>query len=134
MALFQSGSLPEEIRRAGFARRGRNRFSSTPGKTSAIAAPIFESGKVCGTVTLVFFASAMKLDVATHLYAEDLMATADLITAELSDSSSLAAALRRSDGLRQAKGGAWHGADTGVSRQNGLRVRAGPAAGEILGS
>ncbi len=92
LSLLQSGVLLEEVRRAGFATRGRNRFTNTPGKTSSISAPIFEGGKVCGAVTLVFIASSMKLEVAERRYGDSIIATARTITAELEGTANLVAA------------------------------------------
>ncbi|MBO9708277.1 MAG: helix-turn-helix domain-containing protein [Caulobacter sp.] len=92
LSLFQSGILFEEIRDAGYATRARNRFTSTPGKTSSIAAPIFENGLVCGALTLVFFSSAIKMDEAAGRYADDLVAAARAISDELRDVHGRAAA------------------------------------------
>jgi IclR family transcriptional regulator, mhp operon transcriptional activator len=91
-SLFQSDILLEEIRTAGYATRARNRFTSTPGKTSSIAAPIFEDGLVCGALTLVFFASAIKMDDAARRYSGDLVAAARLISNELDSVQGRAAA------------------------------------------
>jgi IclR family mhp operon transcriptional activator len=82
-ALFESGYLIEEIMREGIATRGHNRFANTPGKTSSIAAPIFYQGDVCGSLTLVFFASAMKMPVATEKFGRLLTETANAITEDL---------------------------------------------------
>jgi IclR family mhp operon transcriptional activator len=82
-ALFESGYLIEEIMREGIATRGHNRFANTPGKTSSIAAPIFYQGDVCGSLTLVFFASAMKMPVATEKFGSLLTETANAITEDL---------------------------------------------------
>lgn len=80
---FQSGSLPEEIRREGHASRGRNRFTTTPGRTSSIAAPIFRDGKICAALTMVYFATAMKMNEAATRYAAELRRAADRISEEL---------------------------------------------------
>lgn len=92
LSLFTSGILLDEIRATGYAARGRNRFTSTPGKTSSIAAPLFEHGVVCGALTLVFFASAMKMDEAIRRYAEDVVSTARHISEELGGAAARAAA------------------------------------------
>lgn len=91
-SLFQSGILTDEICANGYAARGRNRFTSTPGKTSSIAAPIFENGLVCGALTLVFFASAMKMEDAIRRYAQDVVSTARQISQELDRSARMVAA------------------------------------------
>jgi IclR family mhp operon transcriptional activator len=91
-SLFQSGILLDEIRTLGHATRGRNRFTSTPGKTSSIAAPLFEDGHVCGAISMIYFASAMKLDDAVRRFADDLSETARLISAELGGASIIRAA------------------------------------------
>jgi IclR family transcriptional regulator, mhp operon transcriptional activator len=83
-SLYESGYLTEEIRRDGFATRGYNRFAMTPGKTSSIAAPIMQDGEICGTLTMVFFAAAMKMQVAVERFAQMLVDTAADISADLS--------------------------------------------------
>ncbi len=90
-ALFEAGYLVEEIRQKGVAARGNNRFTGNLGKTSSIAAPIFQNGKICGALTMVFFTSAMKVSTATDRFADVLIQTAHLISAELDEHPGVAA-------------------------------------------
>jgi IclR family mhp operon transcriptional activator len=83
VAQFRSGARVAEILETGYAIRGRNRFTNTPGRTSSIAAPVFNNGKVCAVLTMVLFASAMKVIEAADRYAPPLKAAAQRITAEL---------------------------------------------------
>lgn len=80
MTQFRSGHLPSEIRAAGYAVRGRNRFTTTPGRTSSIAAPVYQDGKVCAALTMVYFAAAMKMEEAVRRYAPELVRTAQRIS------------------------------------------------------
>jgi IclR family mhp operon transcriptional activator len=79
---FETGGLVEEIRRNGFAWRGRNRFTNTPGRTSSLAAPIFKDGQIYGALTLVLFATAMRISEAVERYAPDLIAAANRISTD----------------------------------------------------
>lgn len=89
---FQSGTALAQIREAGFSHRSRNRFTDTPGRTSSIAAPIFQDGQVCGAVTIVMFATAMPMSEAAERYAPPLKAAARRITEALAISDEQAAA------------------------------------------
>jgi IclR family mhp operon transcriptional activator len=77
---LESGALVEEIRRAGYAFSGRNRYTETPGKTSSIARPIFGMNGVVGALVLIFFSSALKIDEAVARYDDDLRRAADDIS------------------------------------------------------
>jgi IclR family mhp operon transcriptional activator len=85
---FKSGFLPEEIRKVGYASRGRNRFTNTPGRTSSIAAPILSEGRIVASLTIVVFATAMKLSDAVARYTPDLIAAANQIGREYADHQS----------------------------------------------
>lgn len=80
MRQFRSGALPDDIRKEGYASRGRNRFTNTPGRTSSIAAPIFRDGKICAALTMVYFAAALKMSEAEERYAREITAAANRIT------------------------------------------------------
>ena len=84
-AWFEDEAWSDAIRAAGCATRGANRFTTTPGRTSSIAAPIIRGGEVCGALTIVFFAAAMRLSVAQERYADELIATARMISRELDE-------------------------------------------------
>lgn len=81
--IFISEPALEEIRRQGFAARGRNRFTVPEGKNSGIAAPIFHNGQLCGTLALVFLASAVRMEKAVELYAQDVMDAARAVGEDL---------------------------------------------------
>jgi IclR family mhp operon transcriptional activator len=83
MRMLESGVLLEDIRKAGYAVKGRNRYTETPGKTSSIARPIFGANGVVGSIVLIFFSSAMKIDNAVAKYDDDLRRTAALISQDL---------------------------------------------------
>jgi IclR family mhp operon transcriptional activator len=85
LALFESGLLVREIQNDGYATKGHNRYTENPGKTSSIAAPVFDNAGVAGAVTLIFFSSAMKMANAIEKYADDVKRTAATITAVLRD-------------------------------------------------
>lgn len=74
----------ERIREQGYAVQGRNHFNLTPGKTSSIAALIFDNGRFVAAMTMVFFITAMKLEAALEEYLHELQATATAISEQLS--------------------------------------------------
>lgn len=85
LATAQASLDVERIRRQGYAVQGRNHFNLTPGKTSSIAVPIFRNGVFEAAMTMVFFVTAMKLEVALETYLEELKAAAILISHDLSE-------------------------------------------------
>lgn len=85
LATAQASLDVERIRRQGYAVQGRNHFNLTPGKTSSIAVPIFRNGVFEAAMTMVFFVTAMKLEVALESYLEELKAAAILISHDLSE-------------------------------------------------
>lgn len=60
------------IRQRGYATRSRNAFTNPPGKNSTIAVPVIVDGEILATLGLVFFASAMPMEVAEERYAHRL--------------------------------------------------------------
>lgn len=82
--LLHKGALIDDIRAKGYATQVRNLYTATPGKTSSIAVPLFDNGRVVGSMALIFFASAMSMDEALRQYVGDLKATAQTISAALS--------------------------------------------------
>ncbi|MFV3076897.1 helix-turn-helix domain-containing protein [Niveispirillum fermenti] len=74
----------ERIRAAGYAVQGRNQHNLTPGKTASIAVPIFVGEHFKAAMTMVFFATAMKVEAALDRYLDDLKGTAATIGTELS--------------------------------------------------
>ncbi|WAC71968.1 helix-turn-helix domain-containing protein [Roseateles sp. SL47] len=87
LEMLKSERLVQNIRDKGYATWERNPHSQFPGKTSAIAVPVFEAGTVAASLTLVFFASAMPMAEAVQRYAGDLMSAACEITEALADRS-----------------------------------------------
>jgi IclR family mhp operon transcriptional activator len=83
MRMIEEESLLDEVRRQGYATRGNNHFTRNPGKTSSIAVPIFEHGRVAGALTLAFFSSAIRMTDAVKQFAEPLRETGFAITTEL---------------------------------------------------
>lgn len=83
LQLFRSGRLVEEIRAAGYATKGRNQHTATPGKTSSIAVPIMSDGELQGVIVLIYFSSTMTPEEAAAAFAEPLKAVAADIGADL---------------------------------------------------
>jgi IclR family mhp operon transcriptional activator len=83
LSLFETGFMVEEVNRLGYATKGRNRYTENPGKTSSIAVPIFEGGELAGSLSLIFFASAMKIEEAARRYLDDLSQAAREIGANV---------------------------------------------------
>jgi IclR family transcriptional regulator, mhp operon transcriptional activator len=75
--------LAEQIRTQGYATRGNNQFTHNPGKTSSIAVPLFENGRIAGALTLAFFAAATKMDNAVAQFVEPLRSAAQAISDDL---------------------------------------------------
>lgn len=90
IALFEKEGLAEQIVAQGYATRAHNTFTRNPGKTSSIAVPIFdEHHRIAGTLTLAFFASAMKMKDAVEKFLEPLQNTARIISEERQSSPRL---------------------------------------------
>ncbi|AYV48463.1 IclR family transcriptional regulator [Caulobacter flavus] len=87
----ESGGMFADIVEAGVATKGRNPYTATPGKTSSIGAPIFNSEGVCGALVLVFFSSSMKMPDAVKQYGDKLKIAAAAISRDLSEPLSRAA-------------------------------------------
>ncbi len=88
---FESGQLTAKIRREGYARKGQNKTTKNPGKTSSIAVPIFENGTICAALALAYFSSTMTTYGAARKYLSEMRRTADAIVTELADPASLVA-------------------------------------------
>lgn len=84
LPLFENeGLLVKEIRDQGFATRHRNPHTENPGKTSSIAVPIFDGDQLAGSMTVIFFAVAMKMQQAIEALLPDLQRCADAISIDL---------------------------------------------------
>jgi len=79
--LLANSGLMEQIREDGYATRDYNQFTRNPGKTSSIAVPIIKKdGVVMGSITLAFFATAIRMEDAIEAFAPKLKATAQAVT------------------------------------------------------
>lgn len=76
ISLFETTDFAAELREAGYATRSYNRFTRNPGKTSSIAAPIFDQNGVAGAISLAFFSTAIKMNDAIEKLAGPLKETA----------------------------------------------------------
>ena len=85
--LFHHEGLAERIQHDGVSTRSFNQFTRNPGKTSSMAAPVFENGHVVAAVSLAFFASAMTMATALAKLAEPLRRAAASITTLVADDS-----------------------------------------------
>lgn len=83
LQLFRAGGLIEEIRAAGYALKGRNQHTATPGKTSSISVPVLDGDELQGVIALIYFSSAMRSARAVAEFAEPLKQVADDIARDL---------------------------------------------------
>jgi IclR family mhp operon transcriptional activator len=83
---YVSVNTLNKIREEGYAAIGWGQHNLTPGKTSSIAVPIFRDGRFEASLTLIYFAAAMKQGEAVERYLSDLMTTAEAISGELAAS------------------------------------------------
>ncbi|MDV3456092.1 helix-turn-helix domain-containing protein [Sphingomonas sp. HF-S4] len=83
LQMVREGGLLDTVRTAGYAARGFNRYTQNPGKTSSIAVPLFEHGRIAGALTVAFFASAIEVNAAIRQFAPGLQACAEAITRDL---------------------------------------------------
>jgi len=80
LLLLKDDYLLNKIRKDGYALQIRNIYTSEPGKTSALAVPIFDNKEgIIGSLALIYFASAMKPDEVTKEFLEPLQHTASRI-------------------------------------------------------
>jgi IclR family mhp operon transcriptional activator len=78
-------ALLVQIRQKGYGVHRRTRHTENPGKTSSISTPVFREDRLVGTLTLIFFASAMTMEQAILQFIEPLKAAAQTISAELGE-------------------------------------------------
>lgn len=83
--LFEKGGLAEQILAQGYATRAHNTFTRNPGKTSSIAVPVMGEGHVAGSLSLAFFASALRMTEALDQLLIPLQNAAQAISAELKE-------------------------------------------------
>lgn len=85
MDRIAAGDLRAQVRAHGFATRSNVPFTRHPGKTSGIALPLFDQGQVTGAMTVIYFASAMRMAEAVNRLLPDLRATATAIEMSLAE-------------------------------------------------
>lgn len=78
--IFGDDAFLQKIRDSGFATHARLVHTESPGKTSAIAVPIFLGDMLLGTLALVYFDKAMKESEAVDHYVQPLKLAAQRIT------------------------------------------------------
>lgn len=83
LQMIEQGPMVETIRQQGYATRGNNHFTRNPGKTSSIAVPIFEDGRVAGALTLAFFSTAIRMEDAVKQFVPSMQEVAMTISADL---------------------------------------------------
>ncbi len=92
LPFFESGVMVRDIRAHGFAAKGRNPYTENPGKTSAIAVPLFHGDELVGCLSMIFFSVAMKMEKAVEDFMPDLKRTAEAIGGDLAAGRGLRAA------------------------------------------
>lgn len=84
LRLIRETDMLMDIREKGYAARSFNRFTRNPGKTSSIATIIEDMDGPVGTISLAYFASAMKPEDAIERFAQPMRNVAASISADLS--------------------------------------------------
>ena len=80
---FESPAFIRRQRGQGYATQKHNIHTENPGKTSSIAVPLFQGKDVVGALSLIFFASALKMNEAEARFVPELRATAAAIGKDL---------------------------------------------------
>lgn len=75
----------ELIRQDGYASFIKNLHTKDPGKTSSIAVPLYDGDEVAGTMTIVFFSSALKVKDAFEKYKSLIFETQAKINEDLAN-------------------------------------------------
>jgi len=81
---YEAGVFIRRQKALGYATQKQNIHTENPGKTSSIAVPLLRDTRVIGALSLIFFASAMKMSDAEERFVPELKATAKLIETDLS--------------------------------------------------
>ena len=84
MVHFPTRETLGAIRNQGYAIKAWGRYNLNPGRTSAIAVPIYRRGAFDSALTVIFFARAMSQQVAIERYIEPLKQTAQNISNAIS--------------------------------------------------
>jgi IclR family mhp operon transcriptional activator len=74
----------EQTRKNGYGTHSRTRHTENPGKTSSISTPVFRNDSLVGTLTLIFFASAITMEDAAQSFVTPMKAAAAAVSSELS--------------------------------------------------
>lgn len=82
--MLQDSHALDALRTQGYAAQPRNVYTANPGRTSSIAVPVMARGRIHGTVALVFFASALKVEEAVERFLPQLQEAAEKIAVQLS--------------------------------------------------
>ncbi|WP_234149277.1 helix-turn-helix domain-containing protein [Sphingobium sufflavum] len=77
------GDLRAQVRALGYATRSNVPFTRHPGKTSGIALPLFDRGQPAGAITLIYFASALRMAEAVNRFLPELKAAASAVEHDL---------------------------------------------------
>lgn len=80
LSRLRNGKFAHSIRESGYALATHNRFTDTPGRTSSIAVPILENGVLLASLVIVYFAVAMKSEMAMEKYLLELRDLSDQIS------------------------------------------------------
>ncbi|MED5546928.1 MAG: helix-turn-helix domain-containing protein [Pseudomonadota bacterium] len=80
---FQSGAATRRIRADGYATVEKSWYSANPGKTSAVAVPIFDGEELIGALAVVFFAAGLSVDAAVERYLAPIQEVSRTIRANL---------------------------------------------------
>lgn len=91
LPFFENGLMVQDIRRLGYATKGRNQYTENPGKTSSIAVPLFDGERTVGSLAVIFFSVAMKMDKAVERFLPELRQTGEDISRALQQTAQKAA-------------------------------------------
>lgn len=83
--LIVHGDLRQQVRLHGFATRSNVPFTQHPGRTSGIALPLFDDGQPIGAMTVIYFATAMRMAEAVNRLVPHLRDAARAIEATLKE-------------------------------------------------
>jgi IclR family mhp operon transcriptional activator len=73
----------KQYREQGYATHSRSYSNEDPGKTSALAVPVYCRGHLVGTMSLTFFVVAMTMETAVETFSAALMEAAANLSSEL---------------------------------------------------
>ncbi|MEL7197772.1 MAG: helix-turn-helix domain-containing protein [Pseudomonadota bacterium] len=83
LELMTGSDLLTQIQSQGYAEYARTQHNATPGRTSAFAVPVIESGALRACITLVFFNKAHSMEDAVGRYLAPLQSLASTIGANV---------------------------------------------------